>query len=235
MKITTVLFDLDGTLLPMELDSFIKAYFTSISEYLAPHGYDPKLLAHAVWQGFATTLANDGTKPNEDLFWEGFSLSLGKDARADEQLFRSYYESRFDDVGASCGKTEHAKEIVSLVKAKGLTPVLATNPVYPMIATEHRIKWAGLSPSDFALITAYENSCYCKPKDEYYRMITERLGVCPEECLMIGNDVDDDMPAERLGMRVFLLTDCLINKNGADISRYAHGSFDELARFIEAL
>lgn len=56
-----------------------------------------------------------------------------------------------------------------------------------------------------------------------------------EECVMIGNDVGEDMIAETLGMKVFLLTDCLINKNNTDISRYPHGSFPELLSFIQEL
>ena len=52
---------------------------------------------------------------------------------------------------------------------------------------------------------------------------------------MIGNDVSEDMIAEKLGMKVFLLTDCLINKKEADISVYPHGDMDALFRFIDAL
>ena len=49
---------------------------------------------------------------------------------------------------------------------------------------------------------------------------------------MVGNDVDEDMIAEKLGMKVFLLTDCLLNKNGKDISGYRQGSFAELMEYI---
>lgn len=52
---------------------------------------------------------------------------------------------------------------------------------------------------------------------------------------MVGNDVDEDMVAEKLGMKVFLLTDCLINKTGADIDLYPHGSFPELMAFVRNL
>ena len=69
----------------------------------------------------------------------------------------------------------------------------------------------------------------------YYLEITQKLGVQPNECVMIGNDVGEDMIAETLGMKVFLLTDCLINKHGADISAYPHGSFEELSAFLETL
>ncbi len=47
MKITTVLFDLDGTLLPMDQDLFIKAYFKGLAARLAPHGYDPAALINS--------------------------------------------------------------------------------------------------------------------------------------------------------------------------------------------
>ena len=50
---------------------------------------------------------------------------------------------------------------------------------------------------------------------------------------MVGNDVQEDMIAETVGMKVFLLTDCLINRNGADISVWPHGGFDDLLRWIE--
>ena len=34
---------------------------------------------------------------------------------------------------------------------------------------------------------------------------------------MVGNDVGEDMVAEKLGMQVFLLTDCLINIKNVDV------------------
>ena len=43
------------------------------------------------------------------------------------------------------------------------------------------------------------------------------------------------MVAEQLGMKVFLLTDCLINKAGEDISQYPHGSFTQLDAYLKEL
>ena len=57
----------------------------------------------------------------------------------------------------------------------------------------------------------------------------------PEECLMVGNDVSEDMVTEQLGMKTFLLTDCLINKAGVDISQYPHGGFAELDAYLKEL
>ena len=115
----------------------------------------------------------------------------------------------------------------------GLRVALATNPIFPAVATESRIRWAGLEPEDFELYTTYENIGYCKPNPDYYREIAKRLGVQPEECLMVGNDVTEDMVAQSIGMQVFLLTDCLINKERKDISLYPRGSFLQLLDHIE--
>ncbi|MBQ4092862.1 MAG: HAD family hydrolase, partial [Firmicutes bacterium] len=101
--------------------------------------------------------------------------------------------------------------------------------------TESRIRWAGLEPDDFEFYTTYENASYSKPNPAYYQWVAEALNVRPEECLMVGNDVDDDLPAETIGMKVFLLTDCLINKDNKDISVYPHGSFEELIEYIKTL
>jgi FMN phosphatase YigB (HAD superfamily) len=59
-----------------------------------------------------------------------------------------------------------------------------------------------------------------------------QLSVSPDECLMVGNDVGEDMIASELGSSVFLLTDCLINKESVDISIYPNGNFDTLLNYI---
>ena len=235
MKITTVLFDLDGTLLPMDPNVFIKSYFGGLARRLAPHGYEPQKLIDSIWSGTAAMIKNNGDATNEELFWQGFEAAYGKPARQDEELFAAFYREDFDKVQSSCGYTPAAREVVDTVKACGLRTALATNPIFPAMATERRIAWAGLSPSDFEFVTTYENSRHCKPNLEYYRDIMQALGVCPEECLMVGNDVGEDMIAQTLGCRVFLLTNDLINPKNVDISVYPHGSYRELIDFIKNL
>lgn len=233
--ITTFLFDLDGTLLPMDQDQFIKAYMGGLAAKMAPHGYDPKLLIKSIWQGTEAMVRNDGSRSNEEVFWETFSTLYGADVRTDEPIFQEFYAVEFQQVQKSCGFDSRAKEVINLLKSKGIRVVLATNPLFPAIATHSRAKWAGLNPQDFELITTYENSRHCKPNPDYYRDILATLQVSPEECVMVGNDVEEDMIARELGMQVFLLTDCLINRENTDLSRYPHGSFDALIDYIGGL
>lgn len=233
--IKAVLFDLDGTLLPMDQDVFIKAYLSSIAAKLSERGYEPKRLVSAIWTGTMAMINNDGKKTNEAVFWDKFDELYGVGARADEPYFAEFYENDFDKIKACCGFTPRANDVIREVKSRGLRIALATTPIFPAIATRKRIAWAGLSPEDFELYTTYENSRHAKPSLDYYRDVAAELGVLPEECLMVGNDVSDDMIAAELGMSVFLLTDCLINKENKDISQYPGGSFDELLKYVKEL
>lgn len=234
MSVTTVLFDLDGTLLPMDQDIFIKDYFGRIAAKLAPHGYDPKLLVDTIWRGTAAMVTNDGSKTNEEAFWEYAVSVYGNKILQDKPLFDEFYEQEFDKIRAVCGFHLAAAEIVRGLKQRGIRVILATNPIFPARATQWRIRWAGLQPEDFALYTTYENSRFCKPNPDYYREILRQQGLTPEECIMVGNDVGEDMIAGSLGMQVFLLTDCLINRENKDISAYPHGGFAQLKTWLES-
>ena len=233
MSLKLVLFDLDGTLLPMDQDVFVKAYFGALAKALAPHGYQPDTLISAIWAGTKAMIQNDGSATNEQAFWRTFCSLYGEKAQQDEPLFDAFYHRDFQAVQAVCGCNADAAETVRHIRKKGLRVALATNPIFPAIATESRIRWAGLQPSDFERYTTYENSRYCKPNLDYYRAILETLNVTAEECLMVGNDVGEDMIAEALGMQVFLLTDCLINKTNRTVDEFPHGTFANLITFID--
>lgn len=235
MSITTILFDLDGTLLPMDQDEFVRAYFKLLAKKLAGHGYNPEALLGNIWAGVEEMVKNTGEYNNEEAFWRTFDKIYGKEVRKDIPLFEEYYRNEFQQVQSVCGFNPQAAETIKYVKEKGLRIVLATNPLFPSVATESRIRWAGLEKEDFELVTTYENSKHCKPNPDYYRDIIEEIGVKPDECLMVGNDVNEDMIAECLGMKVFLLTDCLINKDEKDISVYPHGDFAALAVYIDTI
>ena len=235
MKITTVLFDLDGTLLPMDQEVFVKDYFGRIAAKVAPAGYDPKELIDTIWRGTAAMVKNDGSKTNEEAFWDYAVSVYGDKILRDKYLFDEFYEMEFDKIKAVCGYDPAAAQIVQSLRQRGFRVALATNPIFPAKATQWRIQWAGLKAEVFELYTTYENSSHSKPNPDYYRDVLTQLNVKPEECLMVGNDVGEDMIALKLGMQVFLLTDCMINKANADISVYPHGSFDDLKNFLNTI
>lgn len=233
--IKNILFDLDGTLLPMDQDKFANGYFSRLVKKLAPLGYDPQKTVDGIWAGTAAMVKNNGGITNEEAFWLKFEEFFGKEALRDKPVFDEFYRNEFNDVKSDCGLNPAAAETVKELKEKGFKLILATNPIFPAVATESRIKWAGLDKADFELYTTYENSHYCKPNPAYYGEILEKLSLNPAECLMVGNDAAEDGAAQKLGIKVFLLTDCLINKKGIDINAYPHGSFKELSEYIKTI
>lgn len=235
MSIKAVLFDLDGTLLPMNQEEFANGYFGALSSALEPYGYNKKELISAVWTATKAMVLNDGSTTNEKAFWKKFSEIYGPKVKDDEPHFDAFYKDGFDIVKQSCGYTEKAKLAVDILKEKGIRIILATNPIFPKTATESRIKWAGLEKEDFEYFTYYENSSHCKPNTEYYKDIMRECDLNPKECLMVGNDVSEDMVSQKIGMDVFLLTDCIINNEGKDISVYKNGNFDDLLEYLKKI
>lgn len=234
MSIRAVLFDLDGTLLKMDQDEFVKVYFKYLAKHLASRKYEPDKLLKVFWDGVTAMVMNDGKQTNEEAFWKVFTEAYGEDSIKDKDYIDDFYKNGFNQVESVCGLYKEAKEIVELVKTCGKIAVLATNPLFPHTATENRMRWAGLKPTDFVEYTTYENCHFCKPNPKYYEELLQKLDLKPEECIMVGNDVEEDMiPTEKLGMQGFLLTNCLINKKERDISKYPQGDFEVLKVFLE--
>ena len=147
MAIKAVLFDLDGTLLPMDQEVFVKAYFKGLIAHLAPRGYDAQGLTKAIWGGTDAMIANDGTHRNEKLFWDFFCGIYGEKAREDEPFFEEFYKNDFQKVKEVCGYRAETANLVHMLRDSGIRTILATNPIFPAIATESRIRWAGLRRS----------------------------------------------------------------------------------------
>ena len=234
METTTVLFDLDGTLLPMDQDEFTRGYFGLLVKKMAPFGYDAKALVDGIWEGTAAMVKNDGRRTNEEVFWDCFAKRFGEKALAHRSMFDEFYANEFEGARAFCPVNPQAAAAVRELKGAGARVALATNPIFPAAGTRARVRWTGLEPEDFALCTTYENCRWCKPNLNYYREVLDRLGARAEECLMVGNDVEEDMAARELGMKVFLLTDCLIDREGKGVDAYPHGGFPELMKFWAA-
>lgn len=229
----TIMFDLDGTLLPMDMEEFTSGYFRFLTAKMAAFGYEPQFLIDSIWKGTYAMVKNDGTKTNEQVFWDCFASIYGEKAAADSVHFNDFYDNEFNDAVKFCGFNELAGKIVRALKDAGYTIVLATNPLFPSFAQRHRIRWAGVDAENFTYISSYENSHYCKPNPLYYKELLQKLSLDPGKCLMVGNDAEEDCAAEDAGIDVFLLTDCLINGKDKDISGYPRGGFEDLMKYLK--
>lgn len=231
-----ILFDLDGTLLPMDNDYFTKVYLSILAKAAMPWGYnDPDALIRAMWVGVKAMVTNDGSVLNQKAFWDTFSQVIGKDASSDEERFNGFYTKGFMDAKAATGEAPLARQVVELSHQKAEHVILATNPIFPTVADESRLSWIGLKMEDFDLVTDYCNSSFCKPNPDYYRSILTQFHLDPAQCLMVGNNVSEDWnAASAAGIPCYLLTDNIINPENVPIT-CPHGSYEELLSYLEEL
>lgn len=231
----TVLFDLDGTLLPLDQDVFIKTYFRHLAAHMVQMGFEADKAVQGIMVGTGAMLKNNGSRLNCEAFWEATSAFFGKDMKQHEMDFDRFYRGQFAQVREVTYPDARAAECVRRLKEKGYTVVVATSPMFPVIATSKRMEWAGLKADDFVLVTTYDNSTSAKPNPAYYLEILEKIGKKPENCLMVGNDVDEDMCVTSMGMQGFWLDTWPLNRKNLPTDHLERGDFDALLAKIDAL
>ncbi len=231
--IKTIFFDLDGTLLPMDYDTFEKGYFSLLIKKLMPLGFSKDEIINGVWYGTKAMMQNDGQISNEEVFWSKFGSLFKEKTDFLKIQLEDFYDSDFDNAISFCGFNPAVKHALDEISRAGIEMVVATNPIFPKTATVKRIKWAGLNPDDFSYISTYENSHYCKPNVNYYIEILNKLNLKPDEVIMVGNDLTEDLAAQQAGIKVFIIDDCLLNTQNIDINTVLHGNFESFVGWLK--
>lgn len=231
----TLLFDLDGTLIKLDMNAFLPRYFKALASRFT-HMVEPATLVGNVLASTEAMIANlDPTVTNREAFMRDF---LPRMSRAQDEILPildDFYGHDFAHLAGSEVASPACQRAVELALARGFEVVIATNPVFPLQAIRHRLVWGGFDPDAFHLVTAYEDMHFCKPHVEYYQEILGLLGRSPDECWMIGNDVGEDMVAARLGIKTFLVEDLLIAKDGDIPNPTRRGRMSDLPDFVAAL
>lgn len=232
--INTILFDLDGTLLPMDMKAFEKLYFKSMAAYLGDLISAEELVKN-IWASTRVMIGNIEYKTNEEVFMEDFKNRITGDIEVFKDRFDKYYDTEFINAKEAVYENKLMQESVKILKEKGYKLVIATNPLFPKKAIEHRIRWAGFQPSDFEYITNYEKNHYCKPQIQYYEEILKDIDRLPEECIMVGNDVQEDLISGKLGLKTFLIKDFLLHRTEDEIAADYQGSYEDFYEYAKEL
>ena len=230
-----ILFDLDGTLLPLDEKLFVDIYFAELSKVFSVYNIDSKKLVETIWTATHEIIKNDGKRTNEEAFWDKFKSIVNIDLSDVKEVLKKFYANEFFTKLKKCS-TENslAKVAVELAKKNGRKVVLATNPVFPIDALV-RLKWIGLDIDDFDYVTHYSNSSFSKPNPKYYLDLCEKLDVEPKDCLMIGNDERQDIfAASSAGMNCYLVTDYLYTYPECKVN-CEKGSFEDLIEKLKVL
>jgi len=231
--IKAILFDLDGTLLRVQMSNFIPRYLQGLASYcVKPHQSEK----------FTTTLLQsirdlidtegDGKQTNEERIccWMETTLSIPKSVL--KESLERFKDNGIADLQPLVHPIPLAQQIIQECLPKKLPLVLATNPVFPKFMIQARLKWGGLVEEDFCHLTSYENSCYCKPQAGYFQDLSDQLGIAPENCLMVGNDTSHDLSAVAVGMQTFLVDTWLVEREGPEWPCENRGDHAALQKFL---
>jgi FMN phosphatase YigB (HAD superfamily) len=200
-----ILFDLDGTLLDNNINTFLPHYFQRLSAKVA-HILPPDQFIACLLQATRAMIANDGRATNEQVFAEVFYPLLGRPREEMEPIFMDFYAHDFASLRQYTARKPEARQVVQKAFDLGYDVVIATNPLFPATAIAQRMEWAGVDGFPYRLVTSYENSRTCKPNLAYYQRILETIGHPAQACLVVGNEAMD-MVAGRLGCATFFIPD----------------------------
>lgn len=230
-----VFFDLDGTLLPMDVEEFMGAYMSKLGGFAAAHGADPQAFGAGMKAGIKAMARHSGDITNEQAFFDAFYDCVGKDSLDWPALLADFYENHFPSIGEGVAPNPAAATAVKTLAEKGYTLLLTTMPMFPLAAVKARLAWAGVDPSLFSRITTFENSSSIKPNLTYFAENLAACGLRGSDVLMVGNNTVEDLAALDMGTDGYLVTDCMIDAVGYDLSKVKHGSMAEFAAWVETL
>ncbi|MDF2929772.1 MAG: gph [Anaerospora sp.] len=203
----TILFDLDGTLLPMSLEQFTKNYCKQLSIFFADLIDGKQLITH-VLSATNAMLHNQENRRNEEVFIEHLATLIPGDIQVYIERFSSFYDSAFLNLQEILPPHPQIAATIKILKEKNYQLVVATNPIFPIKANIHRLNWAGL------ILTSINES--------------------PENCLLVGNDVQEDLAARKVGIKTYLIDDHIIHRGGEIVTDY-RGSYTDFFDFAAKL
>ncbi len=208
-----ILFDLDGTLLDLNIEKFFQHYFSMLEKKMAdifpPQEFTVRLLK-STEQMMKNT---DPRKTNKEVFFQNFFKDYNIPKEEVLKRINDFYQNDFCSLAADYGPVPGCHEVLDTALKNNYDIVLATNPVFPKEATKERMRWARIDSYPFKLITTYEFMCACKPNLQYYQQILDIIDIESNECIMVGNDSLEDMVAGSMGMKTYLVEDMAILRN----------------------
>ena len=230
-----ILFDLDGTLLPIDMDDFETIYLKGLSSHFMDW-MDPQEFAQKLWKATTAMVMSTDDRTNEEVFYEAFTPLVGEH-RIHEAAnrFETFYKGGFSKLKEAMKPTHSWKHVLKELKDKGYALVCATNPLFPKIATQQRLSWIGLEMHDFDLVTTFETSRSCKPQLKYYQDIFNHIQVQPHEAIMIGNDTLEDTIVSQLGTQTYLVLDHKKENSRGSLPSTYEGSAHDCMTFLQQL
>ncbi len=233
--IEAILFDLDGTLLNVEMDAYISGYVRGLARHFSDLANHCRFADTVVASAFDLLNANQGEQTMEELFLTLIEERLGIDGTLFRDRLNQFCNNGLQCLAPLVRPFPLVRKILQECFDSGLRVIIATNPVFPLPVVEARLKWGQLDDFPFELITSYENCRFCKPHRQYFVDILHSQGLSPQQAIMVGNDTEYDLPAQRVGLTTFLLDTCLIDRNNRSAHADFYGSHQDLLELVRCI
>ena len=228
-----VFFDLDNTLLENDMGIFIPSFLETLAPRFA-HIIPPETFKRWMLRSVHQMIVDiDPRSTNREVFVRDMVMRSGYSWTVLGPIFERFYAEDYTGLESLSRPIALAPKVVEAALERGLIVAIATNPIFPLGATWERIRWARLDGLPFALVTSYDDMHFTKPHPEYFLEVAERLGQEPADCLMVGDDPANDLPALEAGLPTFLVTDHMDRKKRATHSPTLAGSLSELHRLLK--
>lgn len=210
--IEAVWFDLDGTLIDVDMERFIPVYLRRLAERLRPHA-EPQRTLHTLRTATMAMLGKTGGDGSLEALLRGLLESeLQLPWQAYQDALADFCRDDLPELQPLVRPHPLARQLVESCVANGWQVVLATNPIFPREVVEARLAWGNLDDLPFRPVTSYENSRHCKPHPGFFHDLLALLELPAHACLMVGNDSSHDLAAGQVGMPTCLLTTWRIDR-----------------------
>ncbi|MCL2324773.1 MAG: HAD family phosphatase [Actinomycetia bacterium] len=214
--IRCVFFDLDGTLIDYVSVARAISYFGELAAYLrAGLGMEPSSSERLINAAIGAMFEAHPGLTNQEAFDAVYDAELadGSERAQYRELFVRFFDEVFPTLRSNERAADFNHEAISACRQHGLAVAVASQPIFCAAAITARIAWAGLADLQIPLASSSETAYTTKPQLDYYREIAAGMGFAPEECLMVGNEDQNDMTASQVGMRTFYVGDDFESSN----------------------
>jgi FMN phosphatase YigB (HAD superfamily) len=232
-KIKALLLDLDDTLLINDMRTFEPLYFHALMVHIRK-AYDPRSFLDALGEATRAMFHNDGTRgTNAEVFQIVFFSRIKHEPAEVMPFLERFYTEGFESLRRYTAVDPDARILVERAQQEGYQIAIATQPLFPLSAILARLRWADVPADEFAydFISSYEVLGACKPHPYFFDTVISHLGRTAQECLMVGDSLEADMPARQYGLKTFW-----VDRGRVKAPRraaHARGSLSDLIKMIE--
>jgi len=226
-------FDLDGTLLQVEMQQFIPAYLEDLSRQFVDNVPAERFSRVARQAVHALLREGDAERTNRERYLAMIERHLSIPPGLFEERLELWLEESLHRLSGHVSPIDHVRPLLDDCFTLGIPIILATNPVFPAAMIEARLAWSGLEDYPFNFITSYENTRYCKPQQGYFQDLLDRFELEARHCLMVGNDTEHDLAAAKVGIKTFLVDTYLIDRTDGKYSYDYRGELTDLHGLVQ--